>query len=517
MSRSARGQNLVLLALTMLFIVVMVTITLSLGVKVRQRHELQNLADVAAYSNAVQAARVFNDTAMVNRLMVSTFVAQAADQSLISYASYGRAMANAAVVAASNAGAGCDPKSSPGAPGRLANFAAGARNYKNAAFTAKESLWEAQDKAAGQESIGLQGTLASLASEVAPDVNPAIIRTTELRYLLLRALSNQTLTHAIVDRANQPDIRVLPTPASHVAEISKREFSACGELGAGLCFGGQWNLNMLDAAMGSRGNPFSTNRTTSPAAGPLVSAAANAGVSLSFAKENGSGYWSSLAGPFPHSADTTTAWADDHGTVTVSAGGCSATESIRAWVQSTDLANQDDQHGWSFKMNGDEPPPAEINHHTMGKCFGCPSVWVPTVGFQPVDDAADAFGQPKVMVALERDLSARRFPWELDFTFAFVPGAANQAWDGRGRRLESSVGRGLDVSKPTAVATAIVYFHRFDHWREVPNLLNPFWRATLVPADVDAEGAADLPAALAQPNQARAWTALKRAGFEGVH
>ncbi len=516
-ARHPRGQNLVLLALTMLFIALMVTITLSLGVKVRQRHELQNLADVAAYSNAVQAARAFNDMAMVNRLMVSTFVAQAADESLISYASYGRAMANAAVVAADNAQVGCTSAANPRGLASLQAFAQGARNFKAANYSSLEATWEAQDQAAGNEAVSIQHTLAMLSSEISPDVDPAApVNKNELRYKLFRNFELQTLTRSILDRAGQPDVHVINGPP---ATITMREFDSCnGDPASGLCFDHSWSENLLQAAMGSRGDSFSTNRATSPAFPDLASAASNAGVSLSFAKENGSGYWSTMSSsPEPHRASTETAWADDHGTVTVSAGGCSATESIYAFVKSTDLANTEDQHDWSFKVNADEPQPVEVNHHTMGKCFSCPSVWVRTVGFLPVDSAADAWGEPKVVVALERDVTARKFPWELHFTFPFVPNATNTAWDARGEKLESSVGAGLDVSKQTAEATAIVYFHRFDHWREPPNLLNPFWRATLVAADVDAEGKDDLPASVGLVNQGRAWTALKRAGFEGVH
>jgi hypothetical protein len=516
-TRRPRGQNLVLLALTMLFIVLMVTITLSLGVKVRQRHELQNLADVAAYSNAVQGARAFNNMAMINRLMVSTFVAQAADESLISYASYGRAMANAAVQAADNAAFGCDPKTNPGNLAALKNFASGARGFKSSAFTSLEATWRSQDEAAGNEAAAIQHLLGQLASEVSPELDPANpVNKGELRYRLFKNFELQTLTRSILDHAGQSDVHVIN---GQPATITMREFDSCsGDPGSGLCFEHSWSENMLEASMGSRGNTFSTSRTTSPAFSGLTAAASNAGVTLSFAKENGSGYWSIMTSAHaPHVASTETAWADDHGTVTVSAGGCSATESIYAYVKSTDLANTDDEHDWSFRNNADEPQSTQIDHHTMGKCFSCPSVWVRSVGFKPVDAAADAWGEPKVVVALERDVTARKFPWELHFTFPFVPNAKNKTWDARGEKLESSVGAGLDVSKQTAVATAMVYFHRFDHWREPPNLLNPFWRATLVPADVDAQGKSDLPASVGQLNQVRAWTALKQAGFEGEH
>ena len=97
-----RGQNLVLLALTMLFLALMVTMTIGLGLRIRQKHELQNLADTAAYSNAVMTARTFNNMAAINRLEVSYWVAMAADESLISWTGYARAMANGSRTAAAN-------------------------------------------------------------------------------------------------------------------------------------------------------------------------------------------------------------------------------------------------------------------------------------------------------------------------------------------------------------------------------------------------------------------------------
>jgi len=107
MKTAPRGQNLVLLALTMLFLALMVTMTLGLGLRIRQKHELQNLADAAAYSNAVMEARAFNNMALINRLQVSYWVAMAADESLISWTGYARGMASGARQAARQALIGC--------------------------------------------------------------------------------------------------------------------------------------------------------------------------------------------------------------------------------------------------------------------------------------------------------------------------------------------------------------------------------------------------------------------------
>src|SRR2546430_4144776 len=45
-----------------------VLITLGLSQRIRENHELNNLADAAAYSSAVVNARAFNNIAIINRL-----------------------------------------------------------------------------------------------------------------------------------------------------------------------------------------------------------------------------------------------------------------------------------------------------------------------------------------------------------------------------------------------------------------------------------------------------------------
>ena len=69
------------------------------------------------------------------------------------------------------------------------------------------------------------------------------------------------------------------------------------------------------------------------------------------------------------------------------------------------------------------------------------------------------------------------------------------------------------------MATGIAYYHRRDHWDEFPNLLNPFWRATLAPIDVDdfpTDMGRSLPGAEYRW-QRDAFTALRNVGYEGLH
>ena len=64
-------------------------------------------------------------------------------------------------------------------------------------------------------------------------------------------------------------------------------------------------------------------------------------------------------------------------------------------------------------------------------------------------------------------------PWDLNFKFRFSA---------------TTSGTRLNLQRPTvpaALGNAIAYYHRIGHWAEAPSFLNPFWRATLAPINVD--------------------------------
>lgn len=513
--RAPRGQNLVLLALTMLFLALMVTITLGVGMRIRQKQELQDVADAAAWSNAVMEARTFNNMALLNRLQVSYWVAMAADESLLSWSGYARGMATAARQTAQQAAATCPDR----ATRRRLEEAAAAIGAWDAA-TNSQAAWHSLDVLAGLEAQNIQGTIAGLRSELTDGV--ASPSPDALQHRLADWQQNERLTRRIIAASGLDDVTVLDTSGASASTltpvgITRREadcdFAAGGAVGgAGLCLGGAWSENMLHAAMGTRGDPFLTGRGVTPPLpqGGIAGAAAGAGVAVAFGGVTGSGYWGAGAPRHGNAPVNTEAWADDHGSVTVSAGACSASTAITAYVRSTHIDDDSDDHVWPG--SGAE----EAQRHTMGTCQPeCPSVWVRTIGFQPNDDADDAYGQPKVAVALERDLTKHVFPWELDFSFGFNASGPASTWDGRGRQLKG----GLDISRQVAWATAIVYYHRSGHWDEFPNLLNPFWRATLAPADIDAQGKQDVANALRGRNryQGDAYRELVRVGFQGLH
>ena len=134
----------------------------------------------------------------------------------------------------------------------------------------------------------------------------------------------------------------------------------------------------------------------------------------------------------------------------------------------------------------------------------------------------DNWGQPKNYALIQRDYKARpdkqADPWNLLFRFRFSPNRAGVEFDNRGVELSDANG-GTDISKATALSAGITYYKRAgDFWQEPPNFLNPFWRATLVSAHVDAQGRQrDVKETLgnAAPFAADAYEALKKKGYEG--
>lgn len=527
-----RGQNLVLLSLTMLFIALMVTMTIGLGMRIRQKHELQNLADAAAFSNAVLTARTFNNMAAVNRLEVSYWVAQAADQSLISWTGYARAMGHNSRKGAAemiNNDACLRRPQNRNARRHLTQFYNAVGAYMGTRFPS--TSWKAMDQAAGEESKAIQGMIGELRNELSDSTEPG-----DLRGRFYRKITEQQLTQRIVALSMQDDISVVDTGSATepnspqgvtMAELDcDAEGDTSGQLtgvaptGSGLCLRSTWSTNMLMAAMGSRGNAFVTGRSHMPdnVRTEIMDIADNYDdLSIVFSGKSGSAYWADREthGDAPVGTE---AWGDDHGTMTINAGSCTRTQTVVAHVRSTDWDEKSDAH--EYGQSGDLMEPEPEFHHTMGDCTPlCPSVWVRTIGFQPSNSEANAWGQPKVVVALKRNLPVKPFPWELHFKFPFSATGPASEWDGRGHELHTKTGNGTNISTRGAVATGIAYYHRRDNWDEFPNLLNPFWRATLAPIDVD-DSPDTLNRALSATEfrfQRDAYQALRNVGFEGLH
>lgn len=536
-----RGQNLVLMALSMLLLTLMVLGTLGLSQRLRENHELQNVADAAAYSSAVQNARAFNNIAILNRVQVSLWVAQAADQSLISWAAYARASLNASVrllgalrgtaattsVTVINPATGLPVTTFPCAG--LGNNAAAAQAMLQAELDDVRSDWQAYDVPAGTESRNIQLLISAIRHETRSGGGANCYSGRGgVCGDLFDERDTQAIAQRVVQNANLDGVVVHTGGRSS----SRRELD-CGAstiidppAGSGLCIGG-WSDNMLEAAMGSRGNPFVTSRgVISPRVARALAAvtAAYPEFSWSDSTPTGSGYWSSSWASPTHgsSLGSLAAWGDDHGALglTGSNATCAAitppAEQIRSHVKSTQLTNTQDEHEWTPNQN-DNTPPETV--HTMGDCTPyCPSVWVSAVGFRPNQNDRDAWGQPKVTVLLERDTTVLPRPWELNFKLRFAAAGAMPEFDNRAHFLHGAFA-GTDIHLAYGFATGVTYYHRKDHWVETPNLLNPYWRATLVSSDFDHEGRVgllnnDVEAML--PNwRGQAYRELVNAGFRG--
>src|SRR6185295_17442256 len=84
----ARGQTLVIGVLTLLLLALMVMITLSIAWRVRDRIEAQVTADAAAYSEAVELARTYNEIALMTRVQIGLLASVASMSSLVSWSSH---------------------------------------------------------------------------------------------------------------------------------------------------------------------------------------------------------------------------------------------------------------------------------------------------------------------------------------------------------------------------------------------------------------------------------------------
>lgn len=104
---------------------------------------------------------------------------------------------------------------------------------------------------------------------------------------------------------------------------------------------------------------------------------------------------------------------------------------------------------------------------------------------------ADLWGQPytdaKLSMKAGRADGNGRYPWDMDFGKVggslLTLDASKDPFGGSNQGgSESLSGKGFDNRVwPTlgAISSGLTYYHNPDHWAEVPNLWNPFWRAKL--------------------------------------
>jgi hypothetical protein len=521
----ARGQTMVLFALCLLLMALMVTLTLSMGMKVREKMEVQAVADAAAYSNAALTARVYNEIAVMNRAQIGHMVSMAGVQSLISWSSSYRANATAIFLNygvitlryAALAAKCCKTFSS--CPWRcpcalVATAQSGLSSIQVLTkLLNKFKKFDKLDKEAAKQVANLQGAASRLYAAQIFEY-----------FRLMDRLNNQGLAKEIVQDAAAGSAfpGELKAPSRGDA-VTNRE--------TGPFVGAVFPINLINghhlyAGMGSRGFTFVTSR------GGMATPVLNEQLKQNFMPSRrdtlrvvnqGSAYFADSMNHGGYLPSGAFSWADDHGINYVKFERalplCPKYDStLPAFntLKSTDADDSSDTHMYFPSLGWDQDPPQE--RHTLGPCLRCPGIWPTFVDYSPVRviQSSDNWGQPKNYAVIQRDYRVRGKgdPWNLSFNFDFA-GQAPTSFDNRGLVLAD----GTDISKQTALSAGIAYYHRKGHWKEPPNLLNPYWRATLVPLTVDAQGrgsdVGDTLRDVDAPWAADAWQELRNQGYRG--
>ncbi|WP_141618498.1 pilus assembly protein TadG-related protein [Myxococcus sp. AB036A] len=543
MNRShSRGQTMVLFALSMLLLVLMVTLTLSFSMKVRERIEAQTVADAAAFSNAVATARTFNNIAVINRVQIAHAVAQAGAASLVSWASLYRAHLNAARGGYSDwewpyqlniiTGCPCAWKSSSCAR----RCRCGIKGVSDLGKLQNE-LREEDDRVdrvferyEGLVAIQMRGhQLAQNALYAAQRENFQELKS---------ALDSQRFANQIVSNVQpgaNPNDSAWQVPS--IGGVNNDELTggaACTSDGA-VCDLPATVQHAVHAAMGSRGFSFVSHRQIQDYMlhtlnllevidAPDLVIVAQAEGTTHFGKK---GRDMPMLPPYAPAIT-----AEDEGRVLylydhTGNGGGSPCPSMVGGVESTEASlvtsggmMPSPEHTWTGGRD-DRPMMRHMLMPCLNPVTSCPGIWPLFLDYnlvQLLDGGDNNFGQPKNFAVVQRNLRSRQLdPWDYSFRFRFS--GAGSEYDNRSFQMAD--GTPNDVQ--TAMATGIAYYHRgrslgFNHWSEPPNLLNPYWRATLVAADTDESGLDDAESTLglSAPAAARALRALRNVGFRGV-
>ncbi|MBJ6760130.1 pilus assembly protein [Myxococcaceae bacterium JPH2] len=502
--RLRRGQALVLFALTLLLMALMVLMTLGFGMRAKERVEIQMAADAAAYSEAVSVARTFNAIAVMNRAQVAHMVAMAGTQAMISKS--GQVYAAHQVAC----------------PGDVL-----------------EAAWFAADKAAAAQTRALQGQAGSLYSA----------SLTLYSKLLTEQLGAQKLAARIAREANAE----LQAPAegaakslmevngdgpvpeeSEVMQGQKTGTSpggGCGAVSGAVCPAGGSTRPSLHATMGSLGWTWVHNR----AGGSAGFGSGNAASSAAFR------HYNSPAGMDPSRYGTVSgrnSWGHDHATVVIPTRCINPPKPpvvpvTGAWVMSDERQTREDQHVYGARAPpGQQPENAEEmgDRHTLGTCVVCPGIWPFAMGYNTTALGAgggNQYGQPKLYSILFRDYasdSRRKHPdpWNLYFRFHFTEQSDTEFDNASPLGRIQPTGREEVPRNQVALAAGIAYYHRprpasaGGGWREPPNFLNPFWRATLVSAEgSDDDKPAESLSTAGFTDHAAALRQLDAAGYRG--
>jgi hypothetical protein len=536
MNTPARGQTLVMFALSALLLTLMVMMTISIGSKAKEKMEVQTLADAAAYSNAVATARTFNAISVMNRVQVAHMVGVTAVNSLISWSTY---YFGSLFVARGHYQDWTDQFK-----GFLQNRPMGCCSW-GGGFPCKKGCCDGGW--CGCATVGYASNLAITAT----------LNLEWLKYLmLLRALDAQAALEAMAYRDSADYVYYFgQLPALYFLYDYLDKQSGAKKLVAqaqgGNPFGGElsaqnWpdGVNMKElkmgavlpvnpiyahhafAAMGSRLHPFITGR--GGAAVPLINGkfltlippfkASSVQVGL------GSGYLTMP--PFEqHGSNpfltyfTRLVSADDHSVGPLvseyhepGAMLCPYEPSREGHVKS--MVNSGTSIGL-HTATGMVPD----NFHQLPANMRMYPLFVDYNPFSGFDEG-NVWNQPKNFGVVQRDYSVRQKAlWNPVIKFNFS-GGADSTYDNRALNLKD----GTFIGRQMALATGITYYHRgnnilgYNSQVEAPNFFNPFWRAGLTRVNVDdvGLGSGDVENALGSyPAAVDSFQGLKSNGFKG--
>ncbi len=487
---SPRGQTLVLFSVTMLLLVVMVCMTLSMGAKVKERMELQTLADASAYSSAVATARTLNAVAVMNRVQVAHAVSTLGTLSLISWSTlYWKHADNAAalfrMMAAPyivNSIAQCFPPKP-----QCKVCVAGA--VQTVALATASTIH------ANQTRSKLRRDTELFATETLPRWNAAERIHAAQVELLSRARIRagdgpEGFAQRYLSRAN-----LVAPDEIHVqragTDVTGRELSEAVLDYASSRQGGD-PLEIGHIVMGSRGHPFLRDRREGPKWDRLFSSDSISLRSLVLAagghvfynsSRDGKSYYDRTFTQDPSGRPYAARAHDGQGGRTRVAF-VPFDWRIRNWVACASpvpafpIATAIGALGRDVDI-GDTG--VSTKQHAGADHTGRHAIqtFPPFVDFNgsQVADAQNLHGQPKVVTALSRDYTSGRDVWDLAFNFRASP---------EGTRLDLGAGRHMGgAPRQVAVGSGIVYYHRFQHSTEPPNLFAPYWRAGLARFSID--------------------------------
>ena len=520
--RSARGQTLVLFALTLFLGMVMIVMTLAIGDKAKAKVENQTLADVAAFSTASFTARSFNMFSVLNRAMVSHYVALLSTQALIAYAT-------------------------PDNPATLPLLGI-------APAVMRADGWAHLQVVDIENSLRRIDAIESkLYSELKWDVigNNHFMRTSINQsrgwpatslwmppgYTLGAQLACREVCHAVEDRDLNEDwddmdlsevaqavlgSRGHPFPVHgvggtevHTHILRKRFIGGTGPMARS--YRDPWFNNLRDrtnsSAAGDRDAPFFDNehrgdptgpngwyfteRSSSWAAYAAVKYPRNGPGSFTVPAGGGGGKVGVVSTRGEETFDAYGAWPSVNSWVQHDSAGLHSMATPPTWYRSpwgSDIADYLDpvnnatwrisKHPGVFRGGMGLVDYKNANSNKVGASSYMTGPFPQT--------SEDMYGQPRIPMSLyyRQHADPTVLPWHKTF-WNPLSGGANVKFgtaNNGGIRDQYTVPGNAGEMDMISISTGFVYYHRHTHMPEPANMLNPFWRATLVATDMDRNG-----------------------------